>query len=70
MYTLFKKSAIKKVLIVIITIFSFLIVGCKSKDVIVCSNVIEVGETITLQHNLKVNDVEWKTDNEKIWSYH
>lgn len=66
MYTLFKKSTIKKVLIAIITIFSFLIVGCKSKDVIVCSNVIEVGETITLQHNLKVNDVEWKTDNEKI----
>ncbi len=31
MYTLFKKSAIKKVLIVIITIFSFLIVGCKKQ---------------------------------------
>lgn len=61
-----KKNIIKKILVVLIMFFSFMIIGCKSSGEILCDTVIEVGETITLKHNLKTEDVKWETDNEEV----
>lgn len=52
----------KKVLsIIIVTLIVFLI-GCNNKkDIIICSDVIEIGDIVELKHSLLIEDVIWES---------